>query len=96
MTEVTTATIHHDIEQIPNQIGNAIIHVSDGSHLKPPNGSLSTSEVDALYKILLESEHILNDNKESLKRMNIKGSNGISYVLAASKNQICIVKKSLR
>ena len=95
----------HDInvylESIPNQIGHAILTAADGSTIRQANGSLSTKDVDIVYKIILEMGYILNiDEKvsmreELLKRITIQGGNGVYYCIGASKDGlIYIVKKS--
>ena len=77
--------------------------------MKPPNGSLSSHDVNILYKMLLEMGHILNDQtsavngntnsnkkEELLKKVTVQGGTGndISYCMGVSKDGLVyIVKK---
>jgi hypothetical protein len=93
------ATLHHlDLEHIPNHVGHAVLNAADGSILKPPNGSLSTSDVDIMYNILLEMGHVLDGkhDKDVLMRVNIQGNNGTCYTMGVSNDGLVyIVKKSI-
>ena len=105
MTELDAVPLHLnvDLESIPNQIGHAILRSANGSILKPPNGSLTTNDVEILYKMLLEMGSILkegsssdngNAKEELLNKVTVQGGNGISYCLGVSKDgYVYIVKK---
>jgi hypothetical protein len=111
MTEQETLPLHLnvDLESVPNQIGHAILRSSNGSIIKPPNGSLSSHDVNILYKMLLEMGHILNDQtsavngntnsnkkEELLKKVTVQGGTGndIRYCMGVSKDGLVyIVKK---
>lgn len=85
-----------DLDQITNQIGYAIMNASDGSLLKSPSGSLSSSDTDIIYKLLLEMGPIVNfgNKNESLKRVNVQGSNGVCYTIVISNDGLIhVVKK---
>jgi hypothetical protein len=98
MSEHVVSLHHLDLEQIPNQVGHAVLNSADGSIIKPPNGSLSMMDIDIMKNILLEMGHVLSgtDKMEMMKRVNIQGSNGMCYTMGVSKDGLVyIVKKSI-
>mmetsp|Transcript_28715 Transcript_28715/g.34986 ORF Transcript_28715/g.34986 Transcript_28715/m.34986 type:complete len:113 (-) Transcript_28715:188-526(-) len=69
-TTTTKASTTIDLESIPNQIGFAVLRVSDGSLVCPISGDITDADAVCLYRILLETGNLLAA-KEDLVRVTI-------------------------
>ena len=94
-----------DLDSIPDQIGNAILRVTDGTILRPPTGSLTEQDVEIIYRMMLEIGTILeggtggkypnrdnyynNEVVEGLQRVAV-GFKKVSYAVTLGGSDGCL------
>lgn len=97
-TESQTSPLHLiDLDSVPNQIGHAILRSSNGDIVRQPTGSLTVTDSNLLYKMLLETADVLNNSEDVIQRVCVSGGNEeVEYCITlGTDGLIYIVKKRL-